>query len=99
MLIEFRPVPRIEMERTVERESRAASFSRPARRAKALFKGHDIHFANGDHHVLQQQIALSTRVVGHTVEVQASFLLRDGSGNTDDPYDGGVDAVVIAETA
>jgi hypothetical protein len=32
------------------------------------------------------------------VEVRADFLLRDGSGNIDDPFDGWVDAVVIAET-
>jgi len=31
------------------------------------------------------------------VEVSARFLLRDGSGNIDDPYSGSIDAVVIAD--
>jgi hypothetical protein len=101
MPTEFATVPRIEMDRTVgrpETEFRAVNFPRAVRRAEAMLKGFDIHFANGDHHLLRQQVALSTRIAGSTVEVRADFLLRDGSGNIDDPFDGWVDAVVIAET-
>ncbi len=102
MPIEFQPVPRIELDRTVgqmETEFRAASFVRPVRRAEAILKGFELRYTNGDHHILKEQVALSTRINGNTVEVRADVLLRDGSGNIDDPFDGWVDAVVIAETA
>jgi hypothetical protein len=31
------------------------------------------------------------------VDVVANFLLRDSSGNIDDPYSGSIDAVVLAD--
>ncbi|MGF1476762.1 MAG: hypothetical protein ACFB6S_14485 [Geminicoccaceae bacterium] len=82
-----------------ERETRSAIFSATVQKAEAMLKGFNIRYTNGDHHILEQEIDLDTRIVGNTVEVSADFLLRDGSGNIDDPYTGWVQAVVIADTA
>jgi hypothetical protein len=61
-------------------------------------QGFDIRYTNGDHHVLQESIEVSAFVLGGgVVDVAANLLLRDGSGNIDDPYSGTIDAVVLAD--
>jgi hypothetical protein len=70
-------------------------------RAQAMLKGFDIRYTNGDHHVLREEIDLDVSLDPahpNTVLVQANFLLRDSSGNIDDPFAGRVEAVVIAQT-
>ena len=70
-------------------------------RAQAMLKGFDISYTNGDHHVLREEIDLSVSLDSahpNTVLVKANFLLRDSSGNIDDPFTGRVEAVVIAQT-
>ena len=83
-----------------QREEATAVFSARVEKAEAMLKGFNLRYANGDHHVLEQEIDLDiTQVNNNTVTVAADFLLRDGSGNIDDPYRGFVQAVVIADTA
>jgi hypothetical protein len=50
-----------------------------------------------DHHIGKLQIQLDTSILDNTVTVNASFGLRDWSGNWDDQYDGNIDFVVIAD--
>jgi hypothetical protein len=70
-------------------------------KAQAMLAGFDITYRNGDHHVLREEIELSVNgdaAHPNTVLVNAAFLLRDSSGNIDDPFSGSMKAVVIAET-
>lgn len=101
MAIEFREVT-IRFDPTrgqKQRESQTVSFNSRVQKAQAMLKGFRAEYNNGDHHVWQQEIDLDTRVSGNTVTVAADFLLRDSSGNIDDPYSGWVQAVVVADTA
>jgi hypothetical protein len=75
-------------------------FSARVEKAEAMLKGFDIRYTNGDHHVLQQRIDLDVIAINNnTVTISSQFLLRDSSGNIDDPFRGFVQAVVIADTA
>ena len=77
-------------------------FGRPihAGTAFAMLAGFEIQYDNGDHHVLQEQVQVDVNGVnGTSVDVAATFLLRDGSGNIDDPYSGFISALVIADVA
>lgn len=83
-----------------QREEATAVFSAPVQKAQAMLKGFRIGYTNGDHHVLRQEIDLDVvRINNNTVTVAADFLLRDSSGNIDDPYSGYVQCVVVADTA
>ena len=85
---------------TKERERGSATFKGRVEKAEAMLKGFNIRYTNGDHHVLEQEIDLDiVRIQGNTVEIAADFLIRDNSGNIDDPFTGWVQAVVIADTA
>ena len=67
---------------------------------EAAINGYSIMYNNNDHHVLAQKIDIDPpRVVGNTVFVDVNFLLRDSSGNIDDPFSGFVDVTVIADRA
>ncbi len=83
-----------------QREEATAVFSSRVEKAEAMLKGFQIGYTNGDHHVLRQEIDLDVvRINNNTVTVAADFLLRDSSGNIDDPFNGFVQCVVIADTA
>ena len=74
------------------------NFGRTVQNVAAVLQGFDIQYTNGDHHVLEESIEVSAFVLsGGVVDVSADLLLRDGSGNIDDPYSGIIDAVVIAD--
>ncbi len=76
------------------------NFGRPVKNAFAALAGFEVQYDNGDHHILQEQIQVEVNGVnGIFVSVAANFLLRDGSGNIDDPYSGFISALVIAEIA
>jgi hypothetical protein len=77
---------------------RQINFGRTVRNVTVMLQGFDIHYTNGDHHVLEESIEVSAFILsGGVVDVSADLLLRDGSGNIDDPYSGSIDAVVIAD--
>ena len=100
MPIDFRRT-RISFDPTSGREQRetgAVVFPTNVRRAEAALNGYSISYNNGDHHILAQKIDVDVpRVVGNTVFVDVNFLLRDSSGNIDDPFSGFVDVMVVAD--
>lgn len=67
-------------------------------RAETFVNGFNIGFTNVDHHLLRQEINTAVREISNNVvKVRAVFSLRDSSGNFDDPYDGFIDVVVVAD--
>ena len=103
--IEFLPVDRIYFDSSkgaTQVESETVTFGGQVLKAEALLNGFDIKYDNKDHNVLRQKINLyldKDPNNSNTVRVTAEFLLRDSSGNIDDPFSGWVDAVVIADVA
>jgi hypothetical protein len=78
-------------------QTRQINFGR-VRNVAVTLQGFDIKYTNGDHHLLEESIRLSAFVLPNgVVDVSADLLLRDSSGNIDDPYSGSIDAVVIAD--
>jgi hypothetical protein len=68
------------------------------RDAQAVLKGFDIEYQGpADHHILREQITISSEVQPDGVHVGVHMLLRDGSGNIDDPFGGVVEVVIIAD--
>ena len=83
-----------------QRESATAVFGGPVRRANAALKGFNIGYTNGDHEVLRQEVDVDvTSILNNTVTVAVDFLLRDSSGDIDDPFSGSVEVLVIADVA
>jgi hypothetical protein len=102
MPIDFRRV-RINFDPTTGREQHetgAVVFPSAVRRAEVAINGYSISYNNGDHHILTQKIDTNvSRIDGGTVFVDVGFLLRDSSGNIDDPFSGFVEVMVIADRA
>jgi hypothetical protein len=100
MALDFRPVG-IHFDVTsgiIQRETGTAVFGGPVKRAIASLNGFNVFYANGDHPTRRQFVDLKvSEINNNTVTVEASLLLRDGSGNIDDPFGGDVDVVVLAE--
>jgi len=70
------------------------------RKADATIAGYDIRYDNGDHEVFRQLIdARVERIQDRTVFFRINFLLRDSSGNIDDPFSGTVRVLVLADVA
>ena len=83
-----------------QRETGAVVFPTDVRRAEAALNGYSISYNNGDHPILAQKIDIDVpRISGNTVFVEVNFLLRDDSGNIDDPFSGFVDVTVLADRA
>lgn len=83
-----------------QRESQTVVFNAPVQKAEAMLKGFNLKYNNGDHHVLEEEVDLDIiSISGNAVTVAADFLLRDSSGNIDDPFSGFVQAVVVADTS
>jgi len=83
-----------------QKENAIAHFNGTVRNAAAAINGWSIEFTNGDHPIRKQRINIvdsEIRWDGNTVTVPVSFLLRDNSGNVDDPFTGYVDVMVVAE--
>jgi hypothetical protein len=66
-----------------------------------VMRGYEYDFKNADHHVHQIQAQLTETSIDPTnpavVHVKGLLLLRDFSGNIDDPFEGSIDYTVIAE--
>jgi len=78
----------------------AVVFPNTVRRADATIAGYDIKFTNGDHEISRQLIdARVERIQDRTVFFRINFLLRDASGNIDDPFSGTVRVLVLADVA
>jgi len=84
----------------VQHEQATAVFDSQVLNATVALKGFNVTFDNGDHHVLQETIEASVFATNdNTVTVQVDFLLRDNSGNIDDPFSGSAAMLVLAEVA
>ena len=83
-----------------QRETATAVFGARVRRATAALKGFNIGFTNGQHPVLREEIDIDvTSILDNTVTVAVDFLIRDSSGNIDDPFSGSVEVLVLADVA
>ncbi|MEM8779754.1 MAG: hypothetical protein AAGF26_12945 [Cyanobacteria bacterium P01_G01_bin.49] len=81
-----------------QKETATFNFNKNVIRAEAVINGFNIQYTEQDRHILQQKIDTRVSLInGNKVDVDIAFLLRDSSGNIDDPYEGTVDVVVIAE--
>jgi hypothetical protein len=85
----------------VQEEKATVVFNQPVNRFVAALQGYDLSYAGGeDHHLGQLVVELfSDRTPGtnNAVDVTVRYLLRDASGNIDDPYQGAVGVHVIAD--
>ncbi len=66
-------------------------------KVESMIQGYNIQYNNGDHYILRNEIATSVTFSGKDVFLTVTILLRDNSGNVDDPYSGWVDVLVCAE--
>jgi hypothetical protein len=81
-----------------QRQTSFAAFGGPVREADTALKGFNIFYANGDHHVLREQVDIDVLSVNNNVvNFAVDFVLRDSSGNFDDPFGGSVEVLVIAD--
>lgn len=82
----------------IQSEQGAVVFSSAVSRAEVSIAGYDLKYNNGDHHILREMVeAHVDNVQGATVFFHVDYLLRDDSGNIDDPFSGSVDVLVIAD--
>ena len=84
----------------IQTESRTIGFGKHINRATAAVNGFDVRYTNGEHPTLRQLVDISTVSIDNntqTVTVTARLLIRDNSGNIDDPFRGTVDVVVLAD--
>lgn len=82
----------------IQREPQFAQFSKKVRTANVALNGFDIKYTDRDHHVLRQKVDLhSVKISNNVVSFAADLLLRDGSGNIDDRFEGTIDVLVIAD--
>ncbi|MEO1385382.1 MAG: hypothetical protein AAFV78_19360 [Bacteroidota bacterium] len=81
-----------------QRKSGSVTFSKPVQSANAAIKGLRIGYTNGDHHIYQLETDIDMgSIEGAKVNFNVDFLLRDSSGLIDDPYNGWVEVLVIAD--
>jgi hypothetical protein len=72
---------------------------------QVMMKGFSAGYSNGDHHILQLEVDLGIGRISafpspspqSIVPVVARLLLRDSSGNIDDPFEGFVQGVLVAQ--
>ena len=77
----------------IQTESKTVGFGRHINRATAAINGFDVRYTNGEHPTLRQIVDISTVTFDNnnqTVTVTARLLIRDNSGNIDDPFRGTV---------
>lgn len=75
-------------------------FPSVVRKAESAINGYSIGFSSSDHHLYRVQVdSTVTSISLNVVRVRVDYLLRDSSGNIDDPYDGYVDVVTLVDRA
>jgi hypothetical protein len=104
MAIELRALPRFSFPSRTggpQTQSLTVGFFTFPRSAVAAINGFSIGYTNSDHHLLREEIDVSTTILNGTqgpeVNVRVNFALRDSSGNFDDAYSGFVDVVLIVD--
>jgi hypothetical protein len=74
-------------------------FSAPVRQAVAGLVGTGFGFSQsgGDHHLGLVNVRISTTTLNDVVTVTGTFGVRDWSGEYDDPYEGTIQFILLAE--
>ena len=102
MALDFR-VARLSFDPTtgrVQNEPGSVNFATRVIRADCALRGYNFRYNNGDHELLMMEIEIKNKAVnGTNVTFNVDFLLRDSSGNIDDPYSGFVEVLVIADVS
>lgn len=80
-----------------QRRSRTVTFGGTVNAHQVVMKGYNIRYDNGDKHILELELDLDSSRSGSTVTINGDFVLRDSSGTYDDPYEGWMNFVVIAD--
>jgi hypothetical protein len=81
-------------------QTRSAVMSGSVRTANAALQTFDIGYDGDDHNVLREKIdVVILEIQNNVVTLRVDYLLRDSSGNIDDPYNGTVRVLVIADVA
>jgi hypothetical protein len=76
------------------------TFTRNVRKANAALRGFKIEYTNEDREIFRQEVDIDNIQVNNaTVNFDVDLLLRDSSGNIDDPFEGVVEVLVIADLA
>ena len=79
-------------------QTRQINFGGTVQNVAVILQGFNLQYDKGDHHILEESVEVGGFVLPNgVVEVTAFLLLRDGSGNIDDPYSANIDAVVLAD--
>ena len=75
------------------------AFGTALTQATAILTGFNVSFvqSDGDHHLGNLDVRLTSSIIGTSVRVQATFGLRDWSGNWDDKYAGQIFFTVVGE--
>lgn len=75
-----------------------AVFDKGVKAADASLKGFNVQYTESDHHLLVIEIHVNNVSINDTkVSFGVDYLLRDHSGNIDDPYEGWIDVLVTAD--
>ena len=80
-----------------QRASRTVTFSGTINAYQVALKGYNIRYDDTAHHILELELDLDSTRSGNTITVNGDFVLRDSSGNFDDPYEGWMNFVVMAD--
>jgi hypothetical protein len=104
MAVELRALPRFAFSPRTggpQTQSQTVGFTALPRSAVAAINGFALGYTFSDHHLLREEIDVSTTIQNGTegpeVKVAVTLSLRDSSGNFDDAYGGYVDVVLIAD--
>lgn len=84
----------------IQTQTGAVVFNSPVTRADVAISAFDIRYNDSDHDILRMMVGAEVQnIEGATVFYQVQFLLRDDSGDIDDPFSGSVDVLVMAQLA
>jgi hypothetical protein len=103
MAIDFRSA-RIDFDVTahkIQEETVTVVFGSKVKKAAAVLNGFKVFYDNGDHptrqHLVDLKKVVKADIIGNSVEVTGYLLLRDNTGEIDDPFGGRIDFTVIAD--
>ena len=80
-----------------QRVTSSVTFDGTINSYQVVMKGYNIRYDDSDHHILELELDLDASRSGSTINVSGDFVLRDSSGNYDDPYEGWLNYVVLAD--
>ena len=82
----------------IQSEPGAVVFAGHVNRADVAIKSFDVRYDKDDHHLLREMLVPRVESINNNVVIlKVDYLLRDNSGNIDDPYSGTAEVLVIAD--